>query len=128
MIFRKDHPPRPLSYRSALLIRPQSSTQHQSKYSSAAHPADNIFFAPREVSRTATFGLSLGPIVMGTINPLIDYRATFLCLAFICLIDLIYFQVYVRKARSVKQAWIPQPVLLLYLSVKVLWLRRKSAR
>jgi MFS family permease len=36
-------------------------------------------------------GLSLGPIVMGTVIPLTGYRAMFLCLAFICLVDLVYF-------------------------------------
>ncbi len=45
-------------------------------------------------------GLSLGPIVMGTVIPLTGYRAMFLCLAFICLVDLVYFYFYVRKKRA----------------------------
>jgi MFS family permease len=45
-------------------------------------------------------GMSLGPIVMGMVIPLINYRAMFLCLAFICLVDLVYFQFYVTKRRA----------------------------
>ncbi len=49
-------------------------------------------------------GLALGPVVMGAVLPLIDYRVMFLCLAFICLADTIYFQFYVRKKRATKSA------------------------
>ena len=49
-------------------------------------------------------GLSLGPIVMGTVISLIDYRAMFLCLAFVCLVNLVYFHFYVSKARTAKRA------------------------
>jgi MFS family permease len=49
-------------------------------------------------------GLGLGPVVMGTIVPLTGYRVMFLCLAFICLINLCYFQFYVRKRGHVAPA------------------------
>jgi MFS family permease len=42
-------------------------------------------------------GMALGPATMGVILPLTGYRAMFLCLALACLINLIYFQFYVRK-------------------------------
>lgn len=44
-------------------------------------------------------GLALGPMLMGMIIPLAGYRAMFLCLAVVCLINLIYFQFYVRDRR-----------------------------
>jgi MFS family permease len=46
-------------------------------------------------------GMALGPMVVGLIIPLTGYRAMFLCLAFICLINLTYFQFYVRKRGNV---------------------------
>jgi predicted MFS family arabinose efflux permease len=46
------------------------------------------------------FGLGLGPVVMGIIIPQTGYRITFLCLALICLINLSYFQFYVRKRHN----------------------------
>lgn len=49
-------------------------------------------------------GMSLGPIVMGTVIPLIDYRAMFLFLAFTCLVNLVYFQFYVRRRRVIAPA------------------------
>ena len=42
-------------------------------------------------------GLALGPVIMGIIIPLTGYRTMFLCLALISLINLCYFQFYVRK-------------------------------
>ncbi len=42
-------------------------------------------------------GLGIGPVVVGIIIPFTGYRIMFLCLAFICLINLCYFQFYVRK-------------------------------
>lgn len=42
-------------------------------------------------------GLALGPVVMGIIVPLTGYRMMFLCLAAICLINMSYFQFFVRK-------------------------------
>jgi predicted MFS family arabinose efflux permease len=42
-------------------------------------------------------GFGLGPVVMGNIVPLTGYPALFRCLALICLINLCYFQFYVRK-------------------------------
>lgn len=44
-------------------------------------------------------GLAIGPVIMGLIIPLTGYRVMFLCLALICLINLVYFQFYVRKRR-----------------------------
>jgi predicted MFS family arabinose efflux permease len=42
-------------------------------------------------------GMTLGPMVMGIIIPFTGYRMMFLCLALICLVDVMYFQFYVRK-------------------------------
>ena len=42
-------------------------------------------------------GMALGPVIMGVIIPLTGYRAMFLLLTLLCLINLIYFQFYVRK-------------------------------
>ena len=47
-------------------------------------------------------GMALGPVVIGVVLPLIDYRAMFLCLAFICLADLAYFEFYVKRGRAEK--------------------------
>jgi MFS family permease len=46
-------------------------------------------------------GLGLGPVIMGIIIPLTGYRIMFLCLALVCLINLCYFQFYVRRRHSV---------------------------
>ena len=46
-------------------------------------------------------GLAIGPMIIGIIVPLTGYRAMFLCLALICLINLSYFQFYVRKRNNV---------------------------
>jgi MFS family permease len=45
-------------------------------------------------------GLALGPVVMGIIVPFTGYRIMFLCLAATCLMNLSYFQFYLRKKRS----------------------------
>lgn len=46
-------------------------------------------------------GLAVGPAVVGIIVPFIGYQATFLCLAFTCLVNLCYFQLYLkRKGRA----------------------------
>lgn len=42
-------------------------------------------------------GMALGPVIMGLIVPYTGYSLGFLCLALICLINLTYFQFYVRK-------------------------------
>ena len=42
-------------------------------------------------------GMALGPVTMGLIVPLTGYPTMFLCLAFICLINMGYFQFYVRR-------------------------------
>ena len=42
-------------------------------------------------------GLALGPMLMGIIIPIAGYQVMFLCLALISLINLGYFQFYVRK-------------------------------
>ena len=44
-------------------------------------------------------GTALGPMAMGALIPLTGYRGMFVCLAFICLIDLCYFQFYLRRHR-----------------------------
>lgn len=49
-------------------------------------------------------GMALGPGIMGVIIPLTGYRVMFLCLALICLINLCYFQLYVRKKRTILPA------------------------
>jgi MFS family permease len=46
-------------------------------------------------------GQALGPAVMGIIIPFTGYQIMFLCLALICLINLCYFQFYVRKRHNV---------------------------
>jgi MFS family permease len=46
-------------------------------------------------------GLALGPVIMGIVIPLTSYRIMFLSLVFICLINLSYFQFYVRKRAKV---------------------------
>jgi predicted MFS family arabinose efflux permease len=46
-------------------------------------------------------GLALGPVIMGFIVPFTGYPIMFLCLAFICLINLTYFLFYVRRRRNV---------------------------
>jgi MFS family permease len=49
------------------------------------------------------FGLTVGPMIMGAMIPLIGYRIMFLCLALICFINLNYFQFYVRrKGKSIQ--------------------------
>jgi MFS family permease len=48
-------------------------------------------------------GFAVGPMVMGLIVPLTGYPVMFLCLAFICLINLAYFQFYVRRRRKQPQ-------------------------
>jgi predicted MFS family arabinose efflux permease len=42
-------------------------------------------------------GIATGPMVMGMIIPTIGYPGMFLCLAVVCLVNLCYFQFYVRK-------------------------------
>lgn len=42
-------------------------------------------------------GIALGPVIMGIFIPFTGYRGMFLCLAFLALINLLYFQFYVRK-------------------------------
>jgi MFS family permease len=48
----------------------------------------------------ADLGTALGPAVMGIIVSLTGYPVMFLCLAFTCLINLSYFQFYLRKRRN----------------------------
>jgi hypothetical protein len=49
-------------------------------------------------------GTALGPTVIGIIIPFTGYPRMFLCLAFIYLINLCYFQFYVRKRGDVAHA------------------------
>jgi len=46
-------------------------------------------------------GVALGPVITGIIIPFTGYRATFFCLAFICIVNLCYFQFYVCKRHNV---------------------------
>jgi MFS family permease len=46
-------------------------------------------------------GTALGPMIMGILIPVTGYRGMFLCLAFVCFVDLGYFQFYVRRHRPV---------------------------
>jgi MFS family permease len=48
-------------------------------------------------------GIALGPVIMGIILPLTSYRTMFLCVALICVINLTYFQFYVRRKRNHKE-------------------------
>ncbi len=45
-------------------------------------------------------GMALGPVLAGILVPVTGYKAMFLCLAFICLINLGHFQFYVRRKKS----------------------------
>jgi MFS family permease len=49
-------------------------------------------------------GVALGPMVMGALVPMTGYPGMFLCLALICLIDLGYFQFYVRRRDTMATA------------------------
>ncbi len=44
-------------------------------------------------------GMALGPVIMGILLPLVGYRAMFLCLALICLMNIGYFQFCVRRRK-----------------------------
>jgi MFS family permease len=46
-------------------------------------------------------GLAIGPVIAGLIVPFTGYRLMFLCLALTCLINLGYFQFYLRKKGSI---------------------------
>ncbi len=48
-------------------------------------------------------GMALGPTIMGLIIPLTGYPIMFLCLAFVSLINLFYFQLYVRRKNKQRQ-------------------------
>jgi predicted MFS family arabinose efflux permease len=45
-------------------------------------------------------GMALGPVITGIIVPVTGYPSMFLCLALICLINMGYFQFYVKKRRD----------------------------
>lgn len=47
-------------------------------------------------------GVAVGPMVMGAILPFTGYPAMFLCLAGICLLNICYFQFFVRKRRAMR--------------------------
>jgi MFS family permease len=46
-------------------------------------------------------GMGFGPAITGIIIPLAGYRVTFLCLGFVCLVNLVYFQFYLTKKKAV---------------------------
>jgi MFS family permease len=50
------------------------------------------------------FGIAIGPLAMGLILPVTGYRVMFMCLAFVYVISLCYFQFYVRKRRHLHSA------------------------
>ena len=45
-------------------------------------------------------GSALGPVIMGLVVSATGYRVMFLCLAFLCLVNLFYFQFYVRRRKQ----------------------------
>ncbi len=46
-------------------------------------------------------GLGIGPVVMGTVAPLVGYQVMFRLLAVVSFINFCYFQFYVRRRRRV---------------------------
>jgi predicted MFS family arabinose efflux permease len=48
-------------------------------------------------------GIAMGPLTIGLVLPLTGYRVMFICLAFVYVISLCYFQFYVRKKRNLAQ-------------------------
>ena len=74
---------------------PASMTYALDHAGSSGGPAVGTFRAVSDL------GQALGPVIMGAIIPLIGYRAMFLCLALICLINLGYFQFYMKKIDKV---------------------------
>ena len=73
---------------------PASMTYALDCVGSSGGPAVGTFRALSDL------GLALGPVLMGLIIPLTGYQIMFLCLAMISLINLCYFQFYVRKKRK----------------------------
>jgi predicted MFS family arabinose efflux permease len=55
-------------------------------------------------------GVAVGPMVMGIIIPFTGYRAMFLCLAFIYLINLGYFRFYVKRKAESRHNYPGKPV------------------
>ncbi|HEX2965322.1 MAG TPA: MFS transporter [Syntrophorhabdaceae bacterium] len=53
-------------------------------------------------------GLALGPMITGFIVPLAGYRMAFLCLAGVGLMNLCYFQFYVRKKTRIRRMRSPR--------------------
>jgi MFS family permease len=51
-------------------------------------------------------GMALGPMIMGLIIPFTGYRIMFLCLALVCIINLCYFQFYVKKIGKAAQTMV----------------------
>lgn len=49
-------------------------------------------------------GFAAGPMAMGILIPVTGYPVMFLCLAFVCLINLCYFQFFVKKRRGMTHA------------------------
>jgi hypothetical protein len=48
--------------------------------------------------------MAVGPMVMGAVLPVTGYPAMFFFLAVICLINVCYFQFFVRKRRATMAA------------------------
>jgi predicted MFS family arabinose efflux permease len=74
---------------------PASMTYALDCSGSSGGPAVGTFRAVSDL------GHAPGPVIMGGIIPLIGYRAMFLCLALIYLINLGYFQFYMKKIGKV---------------------------
>ncbi|WP_024333786.1 MFS transporter [Desulfotignum balticum] len=84
-----------LIYGTGMAFFMPASMLHAFEYSGASDgPAVATFNASYDI------GMALGPAVMGLIIPITGYPIMFLCLAFICIIDLFYFQFCVRKHDS----------------------------
>jgi predicted MFS family arabinose efflux permease len=45
-------------------------------------------------------GISLGPVIMGVVIRVTGYQVMFLCLAFIGIINLLYFHFFVREVSA----------------------------
>jgi MFS family permease len=78
-----------------------------------ARSSDGSAIATYQISMD--LALAVGPVIAGFVIPFAGYRATFLCLAFTCLINFAYFQFYLRKKNRAIQAT-PQNELGIYAS------------
>ena len=61
------------------------------------HAGPSLGPAMGTFTAVADFGTAMGPVIMGVILQLTSYRMMFLCLAFTSVVNLLYFQFFVRK-------------------------------